>query len=522
MRIAEEKMAGLELAKQRLLGAHGDDRNCVGFAIGFRERGGVRSDEPVVTVMVAKKRPEGFVSGRRLLPRTVTVDGVEHAVDVVETGVIRAGRATLDPPVRTLAARSITERMRPARQGCGVANLRQVGNWVGTFGCVVRDRTDQSLCILSNSHVLARGGMAESDGKVIPEEIVQPGTLDNGGAADVIAKLKRFVPFGGSKDQPNETDAAIAQVLDSSLVSVSQVARDLMAPPSAAHPAIGLCFAGSDQTGVGFVVRIAPTLSGLNVEMLSPGSTAEVDIDDHIEKVGRTTGYTSSKVFAINAVVRISMEEPKEDFWFRCIATRGFLWAGDSGSLVCRGGDGKTTVPPEKPIPCNILDSLGGYYDLPLVGDSALADKARDSFLYQSQAGQLIGQLFYINSQVIIDRVRGKEGTDTEKSYAATYYKKYHDFIANLLANPNSTAVITQENLNDVAFIITGLEQSLLTPEESNAATTLFNDVMSPTLGMNRAQVIAYMNTDAVYHKVLDAVAKAPTLETNAWVGVGH
>lgn len=78
--------AALRHGKQQILHAHGDDPNVTGAGIGFRFRGGRWTEEPVVTVMVAKKRPEALIPRARLLPKTVEVDGELWGVDVIEAG----------------------------------------------------------------------------------------------------------------------------------------------------------------------------------------------------------------------------------------------------------------------------------------------------------------------------------------------------------------------------------------------------------------------------------------------------
>ena len=51
--------AALRRAKQQILHAHSDDPNVTGVGIGIRFRRGHPTGEPVVTVMVANKQPEG-------------------------------------------------------------------------------------------------------------------------------------------------------------------------------------------------------------------------------------------------------------------------------------------------------------------------------------------------------------------------------------------------------------------------------------------------------------------------------
>jgi endonuclease G len=71
---------------------------------------------------------------------------------------------------------------------------------VGTLGALVWDRTDGSVCILSNWHVLAGDANAE-----VGTPCFQPGLFDQGRSSDVVARLKRW-SFN------RQTDAAIAEL----------------------------------------------------------------------------------------------------------------------------------------------------------------------------------------------------------------------------------------------------------------------------------------------------------------------
>lgn len=85
----------------------------------------------------------------------------------------------------------------------GGLSIGSPGNPVGTLGALVWDKTDGTMCILSNWHVLAGDLHAE-----VGSPCFQPGHFDQGRSTDVVARLKRW-----SFD--NETDAAIAEVTGS-------------------------------------------------------------------------------------------------------------------------------------------------------------------------------------------------------------------------------------------------------------------------------------------------------------------
>ena len=61
-------------------------KNVLGVGIGFRERGGVLTDETVLVVMVRQKEPQSVLRSRDWIPSEL--DGVP--VDVKEVGTLRA------------------------------------------------------------------------------------------------------------------------------------------------------------------------------------------------------------------------------------------------------------------------------------------------------------------------------------------------------------------------------------------------------------------------------------------------
>ncbi|OLZ56692.1 hypothetical protein BS329_03490 [Amycolatopsis coloradensis] len=479
----------LDVAKTRFADDHLADPNVVGVTKGFRTRDGVLTSEPVVIALVAKKRRAVLISRSRLLPSTVEVDGSRYGVDVVETGEFHfsGGGAAFPGP--------ITDRLRPPLQGASLGSLAD--GTLGTLGCLVRDKTDGTLCVLSAGHVLA-GTEGPPD-----SAIIQPAPSDGGDAGSTIARLKRFIPL--TKGEPNTADAAIAELSPGIGVS-STVVRNLMAPISATHPAIGLAFLASAHGGT-FLAKIDTVLSRLNVELLSPAATAIATEGRRIEKVGRTSGYTSSVV--LDTTARVSVD----GYYFTdLIYAQRFSLAGDSGAIACEGGNGRTFTPLPS-IACRLLGSAGAYYDLPLAGDNALADKARDEFFGESLVGNVVVQLVYKNLDLAVHRAETAGATPEEIEEARRYYGKYRALAESVLTDPASTVSLTQEYIDDIKAMFAGLAPDLVTAAEKQALWVLFDDVIQPAAGKNRQQLLDYMNDLAVYRRVMTNLRTVPGLD---------
>jgi hypothetical protein len=166
-----------------------------------------------------------------------------------------------------------------------------------------------------------------------------PSTASND-PADEIAKLKRFITINASG---NTVDCAIAQVnrADAPLV-VDQMKNNLMPTPNPNHQAVGLLFAGGCNRTL--MNPIGNALSALNIQFTAgAGSNTAGDIGMNVEKVGRTSEYTTSTITEIDVSVTIQYNFGPASFDHQ-IATSWLSDAGDSGSIrrfrlnhMCRG-----------------------------------------------------------------------------------------------------------------------------------------------------------------------------------------
>lgn len=252
-------------------------------AVGLGEKitDGKVTDTMAVRVYVDKKVPEADLNVP--VPKRIDVPAVGEVVtDVIEIGMI-------EPEV-------FTERARPIMPGCGLGHVQVT---VGTFGCVVRkiDDPDQKF-ILSNSHVLAKSGLA-----VVGDPIIQPGDHDGGVApADHVADLAEFVPFDYAQTgAPNLVDAAIARIV----LPQSQWSHD---------------------------VRLLDTPPLGTSNRLRRGMK--------VQKVGRTTDHTWGEILDLDARPIIRYPDPANPavkvpvrFRDQVLCTR-YTAGGDSGSIV--------------------------------------------------------------------------------------------------------------------------------------------------------------------------------------------
>ena len=216
---------------------------------------------------------------RAVLPELGTA-GAELDIRVV--GRIRA----LSSPAPDVLQR----RTRPLRPGLSIAHPTVTA---GTLGGFVR--VGGRLAVLSNNHVLAASDAGRSG-----DPVLQPGPADGGGAGDRVASLS--VVHRLRPDVPNLADAALA-VLDD---GVGADPGDLPGGP------------------------------------LSPAVAAaeDIDPDEWVEKVGRTTGHTQGRITAVEVDgVAVQYGEVVHRFDDQVEIeglTGAFSAGGDSGSVIWR------------------------------------------------------------------------------------------------------------------------------------------------------------------------------------------
>lgn len=189
----------------------------------------------------------------------------------------------------------------PMYSGVSVGNDNECA--AGTISCVVAD-PNNNLFLLSNNHVFAR----ENAGK-IGEKIDQQGRYDaipQCGPSGQVGSLSRFVTISFRRNANNVVDCAIASI-------VGAPGATSQTPP------------GNQYT---------PT-----------AATIASSVGMHVQKTGRTTGFTQAQVNAINVTLLVNYGEGRIARFINQIYIQGnFSAAGDSGSLIVEIGSNNPTA----------------------------------------------------------------------------------------------------------------------------------------------------------------------------------
>jgi hypothetical protein len=462
-------------AKTNLLKAYKRQRNVIGAGFGKRYVNGERTDEHAIVVYVMHKTPRQFLPLSLLLPERIYVGGDHIAVDVVQTG-----------PIYPL---EFTARERPAPSGISIGHTAITA---GTLGALVTDLSDGSLCILSNNHVLANENAA-----MLGDTIVQPGPYDGGTSpADDIATLKRFVTIAATG---NTVDCAIAQVLaPPNLNAVNLMKDQLMPVPGPNHPAVGLLFAGSCNRT--FFNPIDNVLKQLNIEFVDgPGATAPADVGMNIEKVGRTTEYTSSTISEIDVDVTVDYAFGSADFVDQ-IATMWMSDGGDSGSVACKGGSGGSEDHCSGGV-CESSRAASKALGRDLDVDRAVEKEFRENYLTHTRTGRYLVDLYFRNEHRILDRTKALRQNESDTAFGGYLYDKYASDVRKVLLEPRqSTLKVTDEHLKDIRSGIGRLTQHMKGEEREAAERAL--KIIDRAHGKDAREILAMLDDSSLLNEV--------------------
>lgn len=257
-------------------------KNIVAVGISEKISGGKPVGKLALTFYVERKMPLEELREEEAVPGTVP-DPLSGTAEAIPTDVKVIGK--LRPEVNATRTR-----FQPGN------SIGHVDAMAGTLGAVVTK--NGAFHILSNSHVLALGGLARKG-----DSIVYPGTADGGAmSADLVAKLTGFKKFVAGDGYPNRVDCAIAKPTAERLGDLKAEIKGLGLPRGTIKPERGM----------------------------------------KVTKVGRTTGKTTGEIQDVHFRFTLDYEgEIGEVGFLDQVLCSRYTDDGDSGSLVIDKATGR-------------------------------------------------------------------------------------------------------------------------------------------------------------------------------------
>ena len=417
----------------------------------------------------------------------------------------------------TGALESDRTRRRPAIAG---SSIGVAGGQAGTFGCLVRDNTDNSIQILTTAGVVTHGGTLPAG-----TPVYQPAPDSTANVVDLIGTLTRSTQLSTypalypppSPAPSAVVDAAIIRPTDDELVSAATSIDPGVSTPHRLNQAVGLIVGAEvDDDGQFYYVAISMStvLDALDVQPLTPGTFSDLASGDRVIFAG-AGGKTPQKRPRIGTVLgggehavryahpdgpSVAAVGPS----FR--VSSGIAEDDDIGAVLLRRSG---NVVESRCAGCSLAPDLEAVYNIPFTQDVDLADAIRDDYLLGTLTGSMLVQVFYRNEHIFRDRLVNASPTEVELKYARLIYNKYSRIVRGEIDNVSMTyAPVTPEVLDDVRASVYGLSR-FMTAEEHDACQSLLV-LLESVEGFTMEQGIDYMNRNDTLQEVQGIISQVP------------
>jgi hypothetical protein len=282
--------------------------------------------------------------------------------------------------------------------------------------------------------------------------------------------------------------------------------NNLMPVPSPQHPAVGLLFAGACTRTT--LNPIDMVLKQLNCQFLSGGnSTTTADIGMNVEKVGRTTEYTTATIAELDVSITVNYTFGPGAFDHQ-IAVHYLADPGDSGSVVCKGGKGSTSDCPS----CGSSSSSSSAIQTDLAMDRAIVSEFRDKHLRHTSVGRYLVDVFSENEDQIARRINDTPLSTEDRTFLQGMYEKHiHEIRAALLQPDRRTFHVTDTHLTDLRETVTRISRHL-SEDEKRAAGQLL-EIVGTANGKTVREILDMLNDSRLLDRVKDTLFRVKFLE---------
>lgn len=320
------ELESLRAAKELIQSRHYP--NVEGTSIGYRFRGGKRTEEIVVVVYVSKKISESELLPEHVIPKTISVFEPGHYEDTyyeVKTDVTQS----------RFSALALIDKEGPVKPGYSISHPDVTAGTLSFFA----ERLSQ-ICLVSNAHVISN----TNKGK-IGDPIYYPGTVDGGTEENTVAYLAATIPI-----EMIEEECPIANFCVNGLNILAKLVRSKHRIPSPVREVFNRvdCACARMADGIEIDKNIYKIGEPIGIQQATLGMK--------VQKSGRTTEYTEGIIIGIEASVSVAYSQGTALFAGQIISDIPSA-GGDSGSsilthdnnlvgLLFAGGEGVTIMNP--------------------------------------------------------------------------------------------------------------------------------------------------------------------------------
>lgn len=319
-----DELESLRAAKKSIQSRHYP--NVEGISIGYKFRGGKRTEEIAVVVYVSKKLPKGELLAEHVIPKTISVSGYEVKTDVTQS---------------RFSALTLIDTEGPVKPGYSISHPDVSAGTHGFFAAINGQIVSVDDLIVSCAHVISN----TNKGK-LGDPIYYPGVADGGTEEDTVAYLAATIPI----EMIEENECPVANLYVNGFNLLAKLLRRKSRIPKPVREVFNRvdCAYGRMVKGVEIDRNIYKIGEPVGIEQATLGM--------RVQKSGRTTEYTEGEIIGIEADVRVSYSQGTA--WFDGQVISDIPCAGgDSGSAVLTydnnlvgslfaGGEGITIMNP--------------------------------------------------------------------------------------------------------------------------------------------------------------------------------
>jgi hypothetical protein len=288
---------------------------------------------------------------------------------------------------------------------------------------------------------------------------------------------------------------------------LDQVKDNLMPVATREHPPVGLLFAGSCNRTI--MNRIDNVVNQLNIAFPSGAPASAPDIGMNVEKVGRTTEYTTSTITEIDISVAIAY-----DFGTATLdqqfATAWMSDGGDSGSLVCVGGSGGSEDHCDGGG-CASSSAAASLLGIDLGLDTAVEKEFRGRYLQHTRIGRWGIGVYFHNEHYLIDRLHGARVSEEDREFGRYLYDKHISEARQVLLDPHGSKLrLSDEHLRDAREAL-GRARQYMERDEAEAAEELMK-IAYEAQGRTAPEILEMLNDEELFRRVQGIVSRVETI----------